>query len=150
MKQQSVWVQWADLAEPFDLSWKILIWGNLSPYVIKFVLAASVNWVRTPDLLHLWSYKQTCYCCLCGASKCTLHHILSNCSFAFKDKRYTWKNDCIFNLIAQTLQDHLSIVNSQVNNPVQLITFVKAGDSNPPKWKHKAALTYSMAQIIGT
>ena len=41
-------------------------------------------------------------------------------------------------MIAQTLQDHLSIANSQVNNPVQLITFVKAGDSIPSKWKHQA------------
>ena len=31
LKQQSVWLQWADLAEPFDLSWKNLIWGNMSP-----------------------------------------------------------------------------------------------------------------------
>ena len=42
-------------------------------------------------------------------------------------------------MIFQTLHDHLSIANSQVNNPMQLITFVKVLDSNPPRWKHKAS-----------
>ena len=51
---------------------------------------------------------------------------------------YTWRYESILNLIAQTLQDQLSVANSLVNNPVQLITFVKAGDSNPPKRKHQA------------
>ena len=48
LKQQSVWLQWAEVSEPFDLSWRNLIWGNLSTHVLKFVPNATVNWVRTP------------------------------------------------------------------------------------------------------
>ena len=81
LKQQSVWLQWAEVSEPFDLSWRNLIWGNLSTHVLKFFLNATVNWVRTPALLHLWGYKHECRCCLCGANTCALHHILSNCNF---------------------------------------------------------------------
>ena len=60
LKQQSVWLQWAETAEAFDLSWKNIIWGELSPAVLKCILNASVNWVCTPDLMHLWGYKNTC------------------------------------------------------------------------------------------
>ena len=52
LKQQSVWLQWAEVSEPFDLSWRNLIWGSLSTHVLKFFLSATVNWVRTPALLH--------------------------------------------------------------------------------------------------
>ena len=58
-KQQSVWLQWAEVSEPFDLSWRNLIWGSLSTHVVKFVLNATVNWVRTPALLHLWATNRT-------------------------------------------------------------------------------------------
>ena len=53
LKQQSVWLQWAEIAEPFDLAWKNIIWGGLSPAVLKFILNASFKWVRTTDLIHL-------------------------------------------------------------------------------------------------
>jgi hypothetical protein len=59
LKQQSVWMQWSESTFPFDFSWQNLIWGGISTEVFKFVLAASVNWVRTPDLLQLWGYKKT-------------------------------------------------------------------------------------------
>ena len=59
LKQQSVWLQWKETAEPFDFSWHNIIWGGISEEVLKFVLNASVNWVRTPDLLNLWHYKKS-------------------------------------------------------------------------------------------
>ena len=37
LKQQSVWLQWTETAEPFDLSWQNIIWGSISPDVLKFV-----------------------------------------------------------------------------------------------------------------
>ena len=57
LKQQGAWLQWAENTLPFDMSWKNLIWGGISPLIIKFVLEASVNWVRTPNLLKLWGLK---------------------------------------------------------------------------------------------
>ena len=67
LKRQSVWLEWAEQTYPFDFSWQNLIWGRLSVDVLKFVINSSVNWVRTPDLLHLWGYKKSSCCCLCGA-----------------------------------------------------------------------------------
>ena len=66
LKQQGAWLQWAENALPFDMSWKNLIWGGISPLIVKFVLEASVNWVRTPNLLKLWGLKSTSNCPLCG------------------------------------------------------------------------------------
>ena len=62
LKQQSVWLQWAETAEPFDLSWEKNYLGRAQPTVLKFILNASVNWAHTLDLMHLWGYKNTWYC----------------------------------------------------------------------------------------
>ena len=140
LKQQSVWVQWSEIARPFDFSWQNLIWGDLSSEVIKFVLAASVNWVRTPDLMHLWGYKESSVCCLCGAPQCTLHHILSNCSFALNQKRYTWRHDSILNVIQDLLKEHVQSRNQkqqQLPKP-SLINFVKAGSCKITSQKKKS------------
>ena len=98
---------WAEQTYPFDLSWQNLIWGRTSADVLKFVINSSVNWVRTPDLLHLWGYKKSCCCVLCGAEKCTLHHILSNCSFSLTDKRFTWRHDSVLSLIYFAFKEHI-------------------------------------------
>ena len=129
LKQQSVWLQWKETAEPFDFSWENIIWGGISSEVLKFVLNASVNWVRTPDLLNLWHYKKTCFCVLCGAEKCTLHHILSECPFSLKDKRFTWRHDSVLSLIGQTLSLHVEYINSLQPKAAKStsIAFVKAG-----------------------
>ena len=139
LKQQSVWLQWAETAEPFDLSWKNIIWGELSPAVLKFILNASVNWVRTPDLMHLWGYKNTCYCCLCGAEKCTLHHILSGCTYSLNNHRFTWRHDSVLSLISHTVNEHIESINSlkPVTNTHEYTYFVKAGASNSQKQKTK-------------
>ena len=128
LKQQSVWLQWSETAFPFDFSWRNLIWGGISTHVFKFVLAASVNWVRTPDLMKLWGYKKSSSCCLCGAPNCTLHHILSNCSTALTQKRFTWRHDSVLSVIYQALNCHIQTtnLNQQASKPA-FIQFVQAG-----------------------
>ena len=128
LKQQSVWHQWAETAEPFDFSWKNVIWGRISPEVLRFVLNSSVNWVRTPDMLKLWGYKSSCFCCLCGAEKCTLHHILSECEFSLKNNRFKWRHDSVLSAIKQALNDHIMALNNRSQpNQISGILFVKAG-----------------------
>lgn len=128
LKQQSVWLQWSEKTFPFDFSWQNLIWGLQSPEVFRFVLSASVNWVCTPALMQLWGYKSHSTCSLCGVLKCTLHHILSNCSFALEQKRYTWRHDSILSLISNCLKSHVQKRNqNQQELRQKLIQFVKAG-----------------------
>ena len=93
-QQQGVWLQWAEKALPFDFSWKNLIWSPFSK-VARFVLNASVNWLKTPSLLKLWGLSEISSCVLCPSQQCTIHHILSNCPFALSSKRYTCRHDSI-------------------------------------------------------
>ena len=78
LAQQGVWTHW-DNVIPFDLSWKNLIYGP-GPRIIAFVLNAQINFVKTPDMMKLWGYIPSATCVLCGADKCTLHHILVTAS----------------------------------------------------------------------
>ena len=109
LKQQGAWLQWAESAVPFDFSWKNLIWGGLNTDLIKFILASSVNWARTPNLMKLW--KKTVCCCLCGAENCTLHHILSNYPFALNNARYTWRHDSVLFEIHRVLSNFIEEIN---------------------------------------
>jgi hypothetical protein len=46
-------------------------------------------------MLKLWGYTTSASCPLCCAPQCTLHHVLVNCDFALKNKRYTWRHDSV-------------------------------------------------------
>jgi hypothetical protein len=98
---QGVWLSWPDSARPFDLSWQNLI--TTPPSLIKFVLNAQINCVRTPDMLKLWGYTDSATCPLCSAVQCTLHHILVDCKFALNQKRYTWRHDSVLKNIEVSL-----------------------------------------------
>jgi len=134
LARQSVWMQWQAQTMPFDLTWQNLIYGP-GPLVIKFVLNASTNWVKTPDLLRLWGYKSHSTCKLCKHKQCTLHHIISNCPTALQGKRYTWRHDSVLLHAKRVIQEHIVQVNSQSSSPPTLPTisqgFVRAGEKSP-------------------
>jgi hypothetical protein len=88
LAHQGAWTNWCDLVAPADLSWRNLIYGP-GPHVFKFILNATVNWLKSPDMMKIWGYKKTAYCPLCKDPQCTLHHIISGCSYALNQGRYT-------------------------------------------------------------
>ena len=108
LSMQGGWLQWAERATPFDLSWNNLLYGGLGSHLISFLLNATINCVATPYMLSLWGYKQAPYCPLCGADLCTLHHILVNCSVALNSGRYTWRHDSVLLHIETVLKPYLS------------------------------------------
>jgi hypothetical protein len=112
LAQQGVWLQWRDSTVPFDLSWKNLIYGP-SPYLLKFVLNATINSVRTPDMLHRFGYVGSAECKLCRVKQCTLHHILSNCRPALK--RYKWRHDSVLLRLVKSLSDFVAKWNAKVH-----------------------------------
>lgn len=130
---QGCWTEWCDRVIPFDLSWKNLIYGT-GPQVIKFVLNASVNWVKTPDLQKIWGYTTQAYCKLCKHPQCTLHHIISNCPHALSEGRYTWRHDSVLSHLKPILQELINKANSisvaDKIPPIQ-VNFVKAGNCEP-------------------
>ena len=56
LKRQGIWLKWSENSLPFDFSWKNLIWSS-NYHIVKFVLHASINWVKTPELLNLWGIQ---------------------------------------------------------------------------------------------
>ena len=45
---------------------------------------------------------------------CSLFHILVGCDVALKQKRYTWRHDCVLAVLKPVLEEHVSHVNSKV------------------------------------
>ena len=140
---QGVWLGWKDAASPYDLSWNNLIY-HLSPHLVRFILHSSINWVRTPDLLKLWSYKAHANCNLCTSKQCTIHHILVGCSFALNDTRYTWRHDSVLKVIGSGLRQHIGVINARecsVRVPHISHSFVRPGQkSNRPKLSSRSLL----------
>jgi hypothetical protein len=95
---QGSWLAWNENVRPFDFSWRNLIYGP-GPELVAFVLNATVNHSKTPDLLKLWGFVPKSICSLCSRSPCSLHHIISGCQKALADKRYTWRHDSVLNTL---------------------------------------------------
>jgi len=127
LAMQSVWMHWTDQSSAFDLSWRNLIYGP-GPRIISFVLNATINSLPTPDMLKLMGLSANGTCKLCGALQCTLFHILSNCSTALTDKRYTWRHDSVLATMLQILVPFL--IRHNASKPIRpqppRIAFVSA------------------------
>ena len=72
-------------------------------------------------------------CKLCGATQCTLFHILSNCEKALADKRYSWRHDSVLATTLQILVPFL--IRHNASKPVRAqpprIAFVSASSKIP-------------------
>jgi hypothetical protein len=140
LEQQGVWTQFYDHAIPFDLSWKNLIWGKHDNTLIKFVLNATIDMLRTPTLLKLW-YNIDATCTLCDHPRCSQHHILSNCKAALQGKRYTWRHDSVLNTLQPHLQRLIERYNAIKEAQLQLSlsipplkqSFISEGEPAPSK-----------------
>ena len=144
LNRQGAWTKWIEHSFPFDLSWRNLLYG-IDEKVIKFVLHSSINWIKTPDLLHLWSKIKSARCSLCEHKTCSIHHIIANCKFALNDKRYTWRHDSVLLTMDRFLRPHIEEHNtSNVAQKIPKIreSFVRPGQKAPKKLSccHKSAL----------
>jgi len=131
LAQQSVWLKWRESAIPLDLSWRNQIYGAVGPHLLKFVLNASINEVRTPDMLKKLGYKQSAVCDLCSHEQCTLHHILVNCPVALTTGRYTWRHDSVLKKLSSVLAPFVAKWNAKAGPspsvPPIANSFVRAG-----------------------
>jgi hypothetical protein len=154
LAMQSVWMHWTDQSSAFDLSWRNLIYGP-GPRIISFVLNATINSLPTPDMLKLMGLSANGSCKLCGATQCTLFHILSNCTKALTDKRYSWRHDSVLATMLQILVPFL--IRHNASKPVRpqppRIAFVSAksrikGNSRPPRSKSLLAAANDWQLLI--
>ena len=154
LAMQSVWMHWKDQSSAFDLSWRNLIYGP-GPRIISFVLNATINSLPTPDMLTLMGLSANGTCKLCGATQCTLFHILSNCTKALNDKRYTWRHDSVLATMLQILVPFL--IRHNASKPIRpqppRIAFVSAtskitGNSRQPRNKSLLEATNDWQLLI--
>ena len=140
LAHQGTWTNWYDCVAPADLSWRNLIYGP-GPHVIKFILNATVNWLKTPDMMKVWGYKKTAYCPLCKHPQCTLHHIISGCKVALDQGRYTWRHDSILGYLGQVMKELVDKANAKEQKRATVShigkNFVRAG-TKPPVKRHKS------------
>ena len=139
LERQGDWTRWSNKTNPFDFSWKNLIYGP-GDSLLSFVLNATINTCRTPALLKLWKYVSVATCALCGNDPCTLHHILANCKTALNQRRYNWRHDSVLTFLKSILEDFLKLQSKSSKMAPRSIKFVKAGSKVP---QNKSATTSS-------
>jgi hypothetical protein len=101
-----------------DLTWNKLLY-QCSDRLVKFLVNAIPNWLPSPDNLRRWNQKGDHKCGLCGARFVTLAHILCGCPWvrevenkSGKEDRYTWRHNCILELLATAIQNKVKYVNA--------------------------------------
>ena len=87
------------IEEDTAVTWKSFIW-SVPRGVAKFAINAGLNTLPSADNLLRWGKRTSDLCTVCNSnSKQTLHHILSNCSSALEQGRYTWRHDSVLRTI---------------------------------------------------
>ena len=74
--------------------------------VLKFAINAGVNTLPSLDNLKRWGKRVSDRCPFCGNTE-TLAHILSNCSSALNQGRFTWRHNSVLCSIIDLIRPHL-------------------------------------------
>ena len=118
-----------------DLTWTKLLY-QCSDRLVKFLVNAIPNWLPSPDNLRRWNQKGDHKCGLCNARNATLAHILCGCPWvrevenkSSKEDRYTWRHNCILQILANAIQNKVKYVNAlpPYLSKVKFINFVPEG-----------------------
>lgn len=91
-------MQWEEALER-PLSWKEL-WAT-DQGKLNFLLRAVADLLPTPSNLKIRGKDQEASCSQCGASVCTLNHILASCPKALADGCYRWRHDKVLNKVGK-------------------------------------------------
>jgi hypothetical protein len=76
--------------------------------VVEFAINAGLNILATGDNLKRWRKRTSDACKVChGLGKQTLCHVLSSCSTALKQGRYTWRHDSVLQSIVDFVKPKL-------------------------------------------
>ena len=83
--QQGKWTTWEDVMQR-SLTWSDM-W-RMSPLRLAFAIRSVYDQLPSRDNLQKWGLVEDTKCGLCGGTE-TLHHVLSNCTYALANGRYT-------------------------------------------------------------
>lgn len=128
---QGAWTNW-DKGMEADTTWNTLLYG-LSPSLVSFMINSIQLTLPSPDNLVRWGKTTVGECYQCKARTCTLLHILSDCKVSLDQGRYTWRHDCILELIHKSMEQTVNNFNSRMVKNIpdapKYIKFVVAGEN---------------------
>ena len=128
---QGRWTAWNSV-QARELSWNDL-W-NMSDKRISMLIKASYDLLGTPSNLKAWNMQYDDNCYLCGKSPCNLKHILSNCSVALGEGRFTWRHDKLLSCIVSAVEGMFEAHNKAPRLlRSKSIIFLKKGESSRGK-----------------
>jgi len=78
--------------------WKRLMYG-LPEKQLSFLLRAGCDTLPTPLNLARWNIIVSPICPLCPSTQPTTNHVLTGCSTALNQGRYTWRHDSVLQVI---------------------------------------------------
>ena len=130
MKQQGKWMKWEGAIQR-KVTWADL-WSTESNR-ISFLIRAVYDILPSPTNLHMWGKIEEPHCKLCG-KPASLRHILSSCSRALADGRYTWRHDQVLKALAEGLEEARK-KEHKLEKKLQYIPFVKGGQSKSTSTK---------------
>ena len=89
------------------VTWKSYLW-DIPQGVLKFAINAGINTLPTLDNLKRWGKRVNDRCPFCGNIQ-TLAHVLSNCTSALDQGRFTWRHNSvlktIIGIVSQSLKE---------------------------------------------
>ena len=95
------------IEEDTCVTWKSFIW-SVPRGVAKFAINAGLNTLPSADNLKRWGKRTSDLCTVCSlGGKQTLNHILSYCSVALEQGRYTWRHNSVLRTIDDFIRPNL-------------------------------------------
>ena len=135
LQVQGHWTKWCSYVKN-DLSWKTLL--AMSQSLLKFSLGATFDTLPSPSNLKRWRIAPIAACCLCHKSICTSAHILSGCSQALIQGRYTYRHDAVLKTLVELVKVLIQEIKPSSIINTNKIKFVKAGARVPSKNKRES------------
>ena len=85
---------------------KLYYMWDIPQGVLKFAINAGINTLPSLDNLKRWGKRVNDRCAFCGNIE-TLAHVLSNCSSALNQGRFTWRHNSVLRSVIDLVQPHL-------------------------------------------
>ena len=124
LQVQGQWCAWENYIKQ-DFSWKDLL--AFPPNLLSFCLRATYDVLPSPSNLKRWHISTVSECFLCKKQVCTTAHILTGCSTALEQGRFTFRHNQVLKQLDAGIREFISQLPSQNVQKFQQIKFVKAG-----------------------
>ena len=121
--QQGKWTTWEDVMQR-SLTWSDM-W-KMSPLRLAFAIRSVYDQLPSRDNLQKWGLVEDTKCGLCGGTE-TLHHVLSNCTYALANGRYTWRHNQVLREVCEAAKAAVSKANSRTIANQRKIYFLREG-----------------------